>query len=261
MINFFRKIRQNLIQDHRFSKYLLYAFGEIFLVMIGILLALQFNNWNSTKENKKKERWYLTNILDDIYYQTENLDFLELFFEKSISTGKSILSNYNTYQNLHKIDSLNSKLNSLMESATFPNINNTYQEMVSSGQLSLIENSNLSVDIIDYYLYTEDNEITFKNNLDNVFYTQIYPILNKITFVELGSLYIDTKDENSIVENNNFSNYIFDKLKNSEMQLSLLNAIKLKILIETDHLDAVVETKKAGLKLSNEIQNELDKVE
>ena len=50
MIKFFRKIRQRLLTENKFSKYLIYAIGEIILVVIGILIALQINNWN---ENRK----------------------------------------------------------------------------------------------------------------------------------------------------------------------------------------------------------------
>lgn len=50
MIKFFRKIRQNLLMENKTGKYLKYAFGEIILVMIGILLALQVNNWNEDRK-------------------------------------------------------------------------------------------------------------------------------------------------------------------------------------------------------------------
>ena len=50
MIKFFRKIRQKLLTENKFSKYLLYAFGEIILVIIGILIALSINNWNEEKK-------------------------------------------------------------------------------------------------------------------------------------------------------------------------------------------------------------------
>jgi len=50
MLKFFRNIRQNLLSENKIGKYLLYALGEILLVMIGILLALQVNNWNETKK-------------------------------------------------------------------------------------------------------------------------------------------------------------------------------------------------------------------
>ncbi|SKB88672.1 DUF6090 family protein, partial [Maribacter arcticus] len=55
MIKFFRKIRQQLLTENKFSKYLLYAIGEIVLVMVGILLALQVNNWNELRKKEEAE--------------------------------------------------------------------------------------------------------------------------------------------------------------------------------------------------------------
>ena len=55
MIAFFRKIRQRLLSENKVSKYLAYAFGEIVLVVIGILIALQINNWNNTSVLRQKE--------------------------------------------------------------------------------------------------------------------------------------------------------------------------------------------------------------
>ena len=46
MIKFFRKIRQQMLKENKFSKYLIYAIGEILLAVIGILIALRINNWN-----------------------------------------------------------------------------------------------------------------------------------------------------------------------------------------------------------------------
>jgi hypothetical protein len=50
MLHFFRQIRQRLLTDNKFSKYLLYAVGEILLVVIGILVALQIDNWNEERK-------------------------------------------------------------------------------------------------------------------------------------------------------------------------------------------------------------------
>lgn len=61
MIQFFRKIRIKLIRENNFKKYSAYAIGEILLVMIGILLALQINNWN-TKRIEKGSKFLLTRI-------------------------------------------------------------------------------------------------------------------------------------------------------------------------------------------------------
>lgn len=65
MIKFFRKIRQRLINENRISKYLLYAIGEIILVVIGILIALQINNWNENRKSAKQENLYLKRLLSE----------------------------------------------------------------------------------------------------------------------------------------------------------------------------------------------------
>ena len=54
MIKFFRKIRRKLLTENKISKYLLYAIGEIILVVIGILIALQVNNWNEDRKFKNE---------------------------------------------------------------------------------------------------------------------------------------------------------------------------------------------------------------
>ncbi|WKK66497.1 DUF6090 family protein [Lutimonas zeaxanthinifaciens] len=66
MLPFFRKIRWRLAQDNQFFKYSRYAIGEIVLVVIGILIALQINNWNEERKLKKSLNVYLSNLVDDI---------------------------------------------------------------------------------------------------------------------------------------------------------------------------------------------------
>ena len=75
MLKYFRKNRRKFIandgstgrtQSNRVSKYLLYAIGEIALVMIGILLALQVNNWNEKKKSNQRQTIYLTQIQQEM---------------------------------------------------------------------------------------------------------------------------------------------------------------------------------------------------
>jgi hypothetical protein len=72
MIKFFRRVRHKLLSEKKISKYLLYAFGEIFLVVIGILIALQINNWNQNKVKTKKEIFHLENILSSLKDDLDN---------------------------------------------------------------------------------------------------------------------------------------------------------------------------------------------
>lgn len=66
MIKFFRRIRQQLLSENKLSRYLLYAFGEIVLVVIGILIALQINNWNENRKNSILEAGYYCRLLEDV---------------------------------------------------------------------------------------------------------------------------------------------------------------------------------------------------
>jgi uncharacterized protein DUF6090 len=81
MLKFFRKIRQRLLTENKFSKYFLYAIGEIILVVIGILIALQINNWNQKRLQGKKEieilKSFESQFQNDISEFDESLNFYE----------------------------------------------------------------------------------------------------------------------------------------------------------------------------------------
>lgn len=72
MIKFFRKIRQNLLSEGKTGKYLKYAIGEIVLVVIGILIALQINEWNDIRKSNIKEYNILTEMHGNL--KTDSVD-------------------------------------------------------------------------------------------------------------------------------------------------------------------------------------------
>jgi hypothetical protein len=74
MIKFFRKIRQKLLEEGNLKRYLIYAFGEILLVVIGILIALQINNWNEGRKELAKSHEILREIAENLEYN--NVQFL-----------------------------------------------------------------------------------------------------------------------------------------------------------------------------------------
>ncbi|MGB4840449.1 MAG: DUF6090 family protein, partial [Saprospiraceae bacterium] len=71
MIKLFRNIRQAMIKESKVSKYLQYAIGEIVLVVIGILIALQINTWNQNRINNSLEKGYYERFLNDVYFDEE----------------------------------------------------------------------------------------------------------------------------------------------------------------------------------------------
>jgi hypothetical protein len=73
MITLFRRFRQRLLSENKFSKYLIYAIGEIILVVIGILIALQVNNWNQNRIDSKIEKQLLSELLKNLEVNEERL--------------------------------------------------------------------------------------------------------------------------------------------------------------------------------------------
>ncbi len=81
MIKFFRKIRQRLLSENKFSRYLIYAIGEIILVVIGILIALQINNWNEQRKIQDNQEKYLINLKREAFNNLEAVNLAINFAE------------------------------------------------------------------------------------------------------------------------------------------------------------------------------------
>jgi hypothetical protein len=86
MIKFFRKIRYELMGENKTGKYFKYAIGEIVLVVIGILIALQINNWNENRKTDIITQSYYAQILFDLDKETKNIEERVLFLDSSIAS-------------------------------------------------------------------------------------------------------------------------------------------------------------------------------
>ena len=87
MINFFRRIRKNLLSENKVSKYLLYALGEILLVVVGILIALQVNNWNEDRNSRQFEIRMLTEVRNAL---SDDLDICQMLKERNEAKQQGI---------------------------------------------------------------------------------------------------------------------------------------------------------------------------
>ena len=138
MLKFFRKVRQNLLSEGKTGKYLKYAVGEIILVVIGILIALQLNNYNETLKQNSLEINAINNLKLDFKYNKLQLsnsieelnEIINACFEILNQTG-------NKYQDGFKIDSLLQLAPSIPQ--YFPQ-NGFLMDLINSGKLGIIEN-------------------------------------------------------------------------------------------------------------------------
>jgi hypothetical protein len=92
MLTFFRKIRKGLLEGGRASKYLLYAIGEILLVVIGILIALQINNWNEWRKDRIREKVVLQEIAKTLEANCELLNRYNTTIRRSAASNQVINS-------------------------------------------------------------------------------------------------------------------------------------------------------------------------
>ena len=150
MLTFFRRVRKGLLQGGSTSKYLLYAIGEIALVVIGILLALQINNWNQDQKNRKEEAYYLKELSLDFL---TNRNVLE-DGEQGIKLVLGNIANTLLYMNRPIPDSINTY--SLIRGyygLSVPELEfaeGALNELLSTGKLSLIRNRQLRRDLADW---------------------------------------------------------------------------------------------------------------
>jgi len=156
MIKFFRKIRQNLLSENppagragKFSKYLLYAVGEIVLVVIGILIALQINNKNQERINRDYELTMLREIKDALEKDISNMEG----GLKTIEDLKQSVIKLTTVRNepTYPYDSLVYHFTKVRRGGIALVINYSPYESIKSTGLDKISNSQLRNSITNLY--------------------------------------------------------------------------------------------------------------
>lgn len=166
MISFLRKIRQKLLHENRITRYLVYALGEIFLVVIGILIALQVNNWNEERKMNLLEVSYYESLLQDL--RTDSIEYA--FRKRNAGTNiDKMLNIIDFIDNDYDLDGLTMRdvmwrgvlyqdtlalVMSLAQAGflQFPQIyDNTIIDLKTTGNLKLLKNKTLKDNILFYY--------------------------------------------------------------------------------------------------------------
>jgi len=174
MIKFFRTIRRNLLNEGKTTKYLKYAIDEIVLVVIGILIALQINNWSSLKKDRQLERQYLEGFARDLGEDSISFEYVKNAVPKKIEA--LLLARANVYQPTKIKDTLKfietlgyggiASRTSLFENQS------TYKDIISTGKLRLIQNETILQNLLNYYFYSDNTE-TYLNNLRTDYATYV----------------------------------------------------------------------------------------
>ncbi|WP_268033035.1 DUF6090 family protein [Algoriphagus sp. PAP.12] len=168
MISIFRSIRQKLLQQNKITRYIAYALGEIFLVVIGILIALQVNNWNENRKLADRKKVQLENLQQDFEENLNSLNFLISFLEDREDYARQVIGLLDSLP--HSLDSISTVF--ALERSGFTHYFNpnqpTYEEMKSSGTLSLISNKELKNVMLTYQAFLEYNHLMEEGNREPI---------------------------------------------------------------------------------------------
>ncbi len=190
MIKFFRHIRKSMIKDNRTSKYLLYAIGEVILVVIGILIALQINSLNEERKDRIKEQDILIQLKEEF---RSNLLQLETKIEQRnsiIQSASNTLEVMDFPINANR-DSILANISALTNTPTFDPITN---DLISSGNIRLIKNKVLNKSLTQWSTYILQLAEIEQEYVDN--YRTIYlPFIMKLGFGrDVDNAYWEIKD-------------------------------------------------------------------
>ena len=150
MIKFFRKIRQNLIMQNKTSKYFKYAVGEIILVVLGILIALQLNTWNQNRQDRIQEQQILVQLLNEYENNLIQINQKILIRNETVASSFKLLNYKNNEMQNVVADSFNLHLSRLFWRPTFDPELGVTTELTSSGKLYLLTNASLRNNITSF---------------------------------------------------------------------------------------------------------------
>ena len=235
MIKLFRNIRQSLIMQNKTGNYLKYAIGEIVLVVIGILIALQVNNWNENRKIEKEQIVFLTNLKEDLVNDLDQmnriLDYQSQKLENINALEQELKNPVN--KDFNKIEQLFANTQFVGNDTFFANTG-TYSSSVSSGTLANIKPEALKIAITNLY--------------ERYYYRLIYN----------GELYDNRVDEVGLLRGK-FYNQITQKLNNIEVlnESEFQNLVSIILYYNRSYVSLAISTKNETQKVIDLIENKL----
>jgi len=236
MIKFFRQIRLNLLSENKEGKpvspvgrYMLYAVGEIVLVVIGILIALGINDWNETKKNTLIEYKYLTSMLEDFENNLQKSKDIIIAIEEILPHLTGLLEQSSLEKPSISVDSINMAFAKINSMPSYSSTDRIYNNLMGSGDLKLIKSDELKTNLSKYYKFLYIlNMVQNTHELELVQSFQPY-IIEYLDFQAVKPLGVDDFKLPDAVEENK----ILEVFKTRKFR----NILTLKWAILTDLLD------------------------
>ncbi len=188
-----------MMAKNKISKYLIYAIGEIVLVVIGILIALQINNWNQYKNERIFERSLLEKIAENITKDIDQYENVIIVEQNMIARNDSflqIIRNPLSYDN----DKLDNYIGYLRLFRKFIPNKSALTNLISSGKINIIENNELLDQILLYYNTMDTHGAGVDAALTAYTRNQIGPYIMNFDFMNSSALVSDFRKRKSLLE-------------------------------------------------------------
>jgi hypothetical protein len=232
MIKFFSKIRQNLLSEGKTGKYLKYAIGEIILVVIGILIALQINSWNDDRKAKIVENNFFSNVLLDLEKDNEKLNYYNRFHQKRIQYLDTLLTYVRNPNRTMGIEKFGMYTEPLFYSVNATNYSTTFESAKSMGIFNNFREKDIVKNLSQYYadfVLIENSFSSITRIVENQFEPLMYTLPEGYMTETTGNLVINEDDVqkfynkvSSIKDNRNLI-YDYDRiLKTSSFENYLI---------------------------------------
>lgn len=208
MIKFFRKIRYDLMEKNKTGKYLKYAIGEIVLVVIGILIALQINNWNEKRLEINQEKITLSNLNEEFLDNLRDLDSINAKLSNTIGAMEHLFAMFNNDKIEYSSTTLDSIISKTLTSPTWKPSEFVLNDLKNSGGLSKLRNKELKKLLFQWTrYYNEMKEIamqTEKTSMDIVNFLKTHGSLRNVDVSAASFMYDRSKlniDNLSLLQN------------------------------------------------------------
>lgn len=205
MIQFFRRIRQNLIMEKQTGRYLKYAVGEIVLVVIGILIALQISNWNQQRIASNKEKVLLSELNQEFVKNKTQFNIIIEKHQEALDACDSLIAMFPINIETVNLDTLSKKARGIKRRWTFNPSQGVINSLVSTSSFELISNRelrNLLVSWNDVILDYQEDELNSKNFVMG----HLNPFLNK--YFKYPMRYNDSRVDKAILQSLEFENLV-----------------------------------------------------
>jgi len=200
MIPFFRKIRKKMADDNKPMKYMRYAIGEIVLVMVGILLALQVNNWNELNKETKEEKVILSSFNQEFSLKKDQIEKVRTEYNELVNSTKVLMSLIGKTSIELQETNIDSLLSSSISISNYLPTEYVISDVLSSGKLSLLTSKSFRKLLFSWTQEIKQKENTYAM-LYQYFMEQLIPYLNKHTSLKNIDMYTIGWDSVSKMEN------------------------------------------------------------